>query len=91
MEEANPLAQPITGLVMGVTKSYNRRVKTVVLAEFLDRIRERKAALGIEDTPAATEAMRNKGGQRTVSKRQLLAQAEERAAAAGRSPIKSYF
>jgi hypothetical protein len=43
------------------------------------------------DTPAATEAMRNKGGQRTPAKRELLRRAAARARAAGRKPVIAYF
>jgi hypothetical protein len=61
------------------------------LRDFLVRVEARKAELGIIDTPDATEAMRNKGSQRTEAKRELLRRTEKRAQAADRKPIPSYF
>jgi len=63
----------------------------VTLSDLLSGIRERKAELGIVDTPERTEAMRNKGSQRTPSKRAMLARIEERALAADIAPPKAYF
>ncbi len=59
--------------------------------QFLSGIKARKAALGMIDTPAEVEAMRNKGGRRTPEKRELLRRVEERARAAGMEPLKSYY
>lgn len=55
----------------------------VTLSELLAGIRERKAALGIIDTPDRTEQMRNAGSRRTASKRAMLDRIDERARAAG--------
>jgi hypothetical protein len=63
----------------------------LVLKDFLAEVEERKRALGIVDTPESIEAMRNKGGQRTPEKRELLRRVEERARAAGLEPVKSYY
>ena len=61
------------------------------LDQFLADIEARKAALGVEDTPAEVEALRNKGGRRTPKKRALMRRVEERARAAGVKPLKSYY
>ena len=61
------------------------------LRDFLARVEARKAALGMSDMPAATEAMRNKGARRTPEKRELLRRVEARAVAAGRRPVISYY
>ena len=49
----------------------------ITLRDLLARVEARKAELGMVDTPAATEAMRNKGGQRTEAKRELLGALQE--------------
>jgi hypothetical protein len=46
--------------------------KTPTLEEFLANIAERKFNLNIVDTPEYTEALRNKGRNRTPEKRELL-------------------
>lgn len=61
------------------------------LRDFLARIKERKEKLGIVETEADIEAMRNKGLNRTAEKRALLKCISDRAKAAGLKPIKSYF
>ncbi len=63
----------------------------VTLQDFLADIERRKLELGMVDTPASVEAMRNKGGQRTEEKRELLRRADARALAAGRRPVPSYY
>ncbi len=63
----------------------------MTLDQFLTDIKARKAALGMADTPAEVEAMRNKGGRRTPEKRELLRRVEERARAAGPKLLKSYY
>ncbi len=63
----------------------------MTLDQFLADIKARKGALGMMDTPAEVEAMRNKGGRRTPEKRELLHRVEERARAAGVKPFKSYY
>jgi hypothetical protein len=61
------------------------------LTDHLSWVEERKRELGIVDAFATTEAMRNQGGGRTPAKRELLTRASERAKAAGKEPIVSYF
>ena len=61
------------------------------LDDLLTGIRARKRELGIIDSPASTEAMRNKGVDRTPQKRAALASAEQRAREAGRVAIPAYF
>ena len=63
----------------------------VTLRDYLVQIEARKARLGLEDTPALTEAMRNKGANRTPQKRELLRRVEARAKAAGRETVVSYY
>ena len=63
----------------------------ITLSDLLSGIRERKAALGIVDTPERTESMRNRGTRRTPEKRAMLARIEERARAAGIEPLKAYY
>jgi hypothetical protein len=63
----------------------------VTLRDFLSDVETRKAKLGMLDTPAGTEAMRNRGTRRTAKKRELLRRAEERARAAGKAPVPAYY
>ena len=63
----------------------------MTLDQFLADIKARKAALGMVDTPAEVETMRNKGGRRTPEKWELLRRVEKRACAAGVEPLKSYY
>lgn len=63
----------------------------ITLSDLLAGIRERKAALGIIDTPERTEQMRNTGSRRTASKRAILERIDERASAAGVTPLKGHF
>ncbi len=65
---------------------------TTTLAEQLRRIEVRKLALGLSSaSEAAVDALRNKGGQRTPEKRELLRRAEARARQAGQDPVISYY
>jgi hypothetical protein len=64
---------------------------SISFADFCAFVAQRKAELGIIDTPERTEALRNKGLDRTPEKRELLRRAQERAIEAGIKPIKSYF
>jgi len=61
------------------------------LEGFLEGIRQRKAELGLVDTPERTEAMRNKGARRTEDKRAMLARIDERARQAGITPLKALY
>ncbi|WP_439596568.1 hypothetical protein [Falsiroseomonas sp.] len=63
----------------------------LTLAELQTKIEARKAELGLIDTPEYTEALRNKGGNRTAEKRELLRRIEQRAKAAGRTPPRAHF
>ena len=64
---------------------------TISMADFTAQIEARKREIGMVDEAATTEAMRNKGTNRTPQKRVLLARIEERAIAAGRKPVRSYY
>jgi hypothetical protein len=63
----------------------------VSLDRLIEQVEARKLATGLLDTPEATEAMRNKGGQRTPAKRELLRRTEERARARGLAPVAAYY
>ena len=63
----------------------------ITLSDLLAGIRERKAELGIVDTPDRTEQMRNAGSRRTDSKRAMLERIDERARAADLTPLKGNF
>jgi hypothetical protein len=58
---------------------------------FVSESEQTKRRLGIDESSKAVDAMRNKGGRRSTSKRILPAKAAERARAAGRQPIPAYF
>ncbi len=64
---------------------------TISMADFTAQIEARKREIGMVDDAATTEAMRNKGGNRTPKKRALLSRIEGRAIAAGRKPLRSYY
>ena len=66
-------------------------MKTISLATLQQQVRARKALLGMIDTPAEIEALRNKGAARTPEKRELLRRARRRARAARRQPVAAYF
>ena len=63
----------------------------LTLQDYLAQVEARKAKQGLEDTPAFTEVMRNKGITRTPQKRELLRRVEARARAAGRETVVSYY
>ncbi len=50
-----------------------------------------KQALGLDDTPVTTEAMRNKGLNRTPRKRGALERMEQRALSAGRKSPPAHY
>lgn len=64
---------------------------TISMADFTTQIEARKREIGMVDDAETTEALRNKGTSRTPQKRVLLARIEERAIAAGRKPVRSYY
>jgi hypothetical protein len=65
--------------------------KSFTLAELWAFVDQRKAELGIVEPPERTEALRNKGLNRTPEKRELLRRSQERAIEADVQPIKAYF
>jgi hypothetical protein len=64
---------------------------TIRLEDLLARIDARKKALGMTDSPAEVEALRNRGLNRTPEKRELLRRMEQRAIAAGVKPIPAHY
>jgi hypothetical protein len=58
-------------------------MRSLKLEAYLAEIAARKKALGIDVSPEAIEALRNKGTRRTAAKREALSLAEQRARAAG--------
>jgi hypothetical protein len=66
-------------------------MRTVRFHELVAQIDARKAELGIAETPADVEALRNKGGRRTPEKRELLRRVAERARLAGKLPVPGYW
>ena len=66
-------------------------MKTISLATLQQQVSARKALLGMLDTPAEIEALRNKGATRTPEKRELLRRTKGRARAAHRQPVAAYF
>lgn len=62
-------------------------MRTIDLGSFLDGVERRKAARGLDESPRAVEARRNKGGLRSASKREALTLAETRAA----PMVRSYY
>lgn len=65
-------------------------MKTICFGELSKAVTDRKRQLGW-DTPEWTERMRNRGGERTPEKREMLKSLQERAEAAGCTPLKAYF
>lgn len=51
----------------------------------------RKRVLGVDETPAVIDAMRNRGDRRTPAKRALLRRIDARARSAGRAPVFAYY
>jgi hypothetical protein len=64
---------------------------TVDFYAFVQAAEQRKRELGIVESAEYTEAMRNKGGNRTGAKRDLLGRARKRAQKAGRNAVPTYF
>lgn len=58
---------------------------------FVAEADKRKRRLGVDESSAAVDAMRNKGGRRTPAKRAMLARIDARARAAGRTPVRAYY
>lgn len=63
--------------------------KATKLADHIARVRARKAELGITDDDIAK--MRNSGLLRTPEKREFLRRIQERAIAAGKTPLPANY
>lgn len=59
--------------------------------EYLAQVRAKKALLGIRNTAEDVDSLRNKGGNRTESKRELLRRIEIRSLRSGLDPVVSYY
>src|SRR5665213_3411354 len=55
--------------------SRRKLMMTIRLRDYLGQVEARKAALGMADTAADADALRNKGARRTPEKRELLRRA----------------
>ena len=66
-------------------------MRTQSLYGFLEDIEARKRELGVDESPQATESLRNRGDSRKPAKRVLLERATRRARAAGISAVRSYY
>ncbi len=66
-------------------------MKTISLADFASQIEAKRLEIGMVDDAETTEALRNKGTNRTRQKRSLWKRIEERALEAGRKPTRSYY
>lgn len=66
-------------------------MKTISMADFTAQIEARKREIGMVDDATTTEAMRNKGGNRTPKKRAFLSRIDGRAKAAGKTPVRAYY
>ena len=64
---------------------------TISMAKLRDHVEARKREIGWVDDDAATDALRNKGGNRTPEKRAALARIDARAIAIGKKPTRSYY
>jgi hypothetical protein len=64
---------------------------TVDFYAFVQEAEQRKRELGIVETAEVVEAMRNKGSNRTVAKRDLLGRLQKRAQEADRDAVTAYF
>jgi hypothetical protein len=64
-------------------------MRTLSLARFLTDAEKRAAVSGVSAIPV--NALRNKGGNRTATKRRLLDAAGQRAKAAGIDSVPAYF
>lgn len=63
----------------------------VALQDYLAQVEARKLEIGMRDTAADVDALRNRGANRTEAKRCLLASADARARAAGVQRVVSYY
>lgn len=65
-------------------------MKSLQLDAYLATVKARKDALRFDESVAAVDARRNKGGRRSTRKREMLANAAERADAANTGKLVSY-
>lgn len=66
-------------------------MKTIAFDRYSDDVRARKARLALEGDLPDLDSCRNDGTRRTPNKRRLLANADERARAAGAEPFPSNY
>jgi hypothetical protein len=66
-------------------------MQTLQLECFLEEVEQRKAEVGLDESPAAVDSRRNKGARRTEAKRALLRRSEQRATATGLRAVPSYY
>lgn len=64
---------------------------TISMTKLRDHVEAKKREIGWVDDETSTDALRNKGGNRSPGKRAFLARIEARAVAAGKKPVRSYF
>lgn len=64
---------------------------TISMAKLRDHVETKKREIGWVDDDASTDALRNKGGNRSPEKRAFLARIDARAIAAGKKPTRSYY
>jgi hypothetical protein len=64
---------------------------TISMAKLRDHVEAKKREIGWVDDDTSTDALRNKGGNRTSEKRAALARIDARAIAAGKNPTRSYY
>ena len=65
-------------------------MKSIQLSTYLSAVKARKAALCFDESADAVDVRRNKGGRRSARKREILANAADRAATAGTGKVISY-
>ncbi|MGI4798336.1 MAG: hypothetical protein ACRYG8_30695 [Janthinobacterium lividum] len=63
----------------------------ITLQDYLAQVEIRKLEIGMRETDADIQAMRNRGDNRTQVKRALLTSVEARARAAGVTPVVSFY
>lgn len=64
---------------------------TISMANLRDHVEAKKREIGWVDDDASTDALRNKGGNRSPEKRAFLARIDARAIATGKKPTRSYY
>ena len=63
----------------------------LALQDYLAQVEARKLEIGMRETDADVDAMRNQGANRTEAKRQLLASVDGRAHETGSRKVVSYY